>query len=88
MGGALRRVLGSWLLFASAQWMFTVAVGVAAFNEAGAGAVGLVTVARLVCRRSWPRRWRAVWWIATTGRAWSRSAARWPPWGSASRPCW
>ena len=48
MGGSLRRVLGSWLLFSSAHWMFMVASGVAAYDRDGAGAVGLVAVARLV----------------------------------------
>lgn len=48
MGGSLRRVLASWLLCSSAHWMFMVAAGVAAFAEAGAGAVGIVAVARLV----------------------------------------
>jgi len=48
MGGSLWRVLGSWLVFSSAHWMFMVASGVAAYNRDGAGAVGLVAVARLV----------------------------------------
>jgi MFS family permease len=48
MGRSLWRVLGSWLLFSSALWMFMVASGVAAYDRAGAGAVGLVAVARLV----------------------------------------
>jgi len=48
MGSGLWRVLGSWFLFSSAQWMFMVASGVAAYEEGGAGAVGVVAVARLV----------------------------------------
>jgi MFS family permease len=48
MGGSLRRVLGSWLLYSSAHWMFMVAAGVAAFDQDGAGAVGIVAVARLL----------------------------------------
>jgi len=47
MGGSLRRVLGSWLLFSCAQWMFMVAVGVAAYVDHGAAGVGAVSVARL-----------------------------------------
>ena len=48
MGSSLWRVLGSWCLFSSAQWMFMVATGVAAYQLDGAGAVGVVAVARLV----------------------------------------
>jgi predicted MFS family arabinose efflux permease len=48
MSKSLWRVLGSWSLFSSAQWMFMVAAGVAAYNHSGAGAVGVVAVARLV----------------------------------------
>jgi len=48
MGSGLWRVLGSWFLFSSAQWMFMVASGVAAYEYGGAGAVGVVAVARLV----------------------------------------
>jgi MFS family permease len=48
MGSPLSRVLGSWFLFSSAQWMFMVASGVAAYRHDGAGAVGVVAVARLV----------------------------------------
>jgi MFS family permease len=48
MGRSLRRVLGSWLLFSSAQWMFMIAVGVASYAHSGAAGVGAVSVARLV----------------------------------------
>jgi MFS family permease len=48
MGSPLARVLGGWFLFSSAQWMFMVAAGVAAYDHDGAGAVGVVAVARLV----------------------------------------
>jgi MFS family permease len=48
VGKSLWRVLGSWFLFSSGQWMFMVAAGVAAYDHGGAGAVGIVAVARLV----------------------------------------
>jgi MFS family permease len=48
MGSSLWRVLVSWLLFSGAQWTFMVASGVAAYDDGGAGAVGIVTVARLL----------------------------------------
>jgi hypothetical protein len=47
MGASLRRVLGSWLLFSCAPWMFMIAVGVAAYVGHGAAGVGAVSVARL-----------------------------------------
>ncbi|MBV9003707.1 MAG: hypothetical protein JO181_03550, partial [Solirubrobacterales bacterium] len=44
----LRRAQGSFGLIWAAEWAATVAVGVIAFRHGGAGAVGLVAVARMI----------------------------------------
>lgn len=46
--GPLGSVLGAWLLASTGGWAFTIAVAVYAFDRSGAGAVGLVTAARLL----------------------------------------
>jgi MFS family permease len=46
--GPLGSLLGAWLLAATGGWAFTIAVAVYAFGRSGAGAVGLVTAARLL----------------------------------------
>jgi hypothetical protein len=73
MGSPLSRVLGSWFLFSSAQWMFMVASGVAAYRHDGAGAVGVVAVA---------------WSTASTGRVWWPGVVPWRPWRSGPVPWW
>lgn len=46
--GPLGSLLSAWLLAATGGWGFTIAVAVYAFDRSGAGAVGLVTAARLL----------------------------------------
>jgi MFS family permease len=45
--GPLGTLLGAWLLAAAGGWAFTIGIAVYAFDRSGAGAVGLVTAARL-----------------------------------------
>ena len=46
--GPLARLLTTWLLAGTGGWAFTIAAAVYAFDRSGAGAVGLVTAARLL----------------------------------------
>ncbi len=46
--GPLGTLLGAWLLAATGGWAFTIGIAVYAFDRSGAGAVGLVTAARLL----------------------------------------
>ena len=46
--GPLGTLLGAWLLASTGGWAFTIGIAVYAFDRSGAGAVGLVTAARLL----------------------------------------
>jgi len=46
--GPLRTLLAAWLLVSAGGWAFVIAVAVYAFHASGAGAVGVVTAARLL----------------------------------------
>jgi predicted MFS family arabinose efflux permease len=52
--GPLRTLLAAWLLVSAGGWAFVIAVAVYAFHASGAGAVGVVTAARLL-----PATWAA-----------------------------
>jgi MFS family permease len=46
--GSVGRLLSAWLLVGTGGWALTIALAVYAFDRSGAGAVGLVTAARLL----------------------------------------